>query len=171
LKINVDGAFHPDSHTGGIGVIVRDGEGFCVAAFHRSITHGMSATHVEAEACRAGLLIAIQQGWDDVILETDCATMAAALAKPDDDLSEIGRIIGDCKDYMLAFTSLSIRHVYREANRVAHRLAHVASFSSVDELWIDDTPSIIEDVIYEDVSRTRGIGFMSPSMYNVSHRS
>ena len=72
---------------------------------------------------------------------------------------------------MRAFTSLSIRHVYREANRVAHRLAHVASFSSVDELWIDDTPSIIEDVIYEDVSRTRGIGFMSPSMYNVSHRS
>lgn len=76
-------------------------------------------------------------------METDCATMAAALAKQDDDVSEIGRIIGDCKDYMFAFTSLTIQHIYRESNYVVHHLAYIASFSSVDELWIDDISSII----------------------------
>lgn len=125
LKVNFDGSFRPDSLIGGIGVIAQDEKGLCVAAFHRSIPHASSAIHMEAEACRAGLHIAIHQGWDDFILETDCAAPAAALASPEEDLSDIGSIVGDCKDYFLAFTSINVRQVFREANRVAHRLAHV----------------------------------------------
>lgn len=99
------------------------------------------------------------------------AVLASALASLEEDFSDIGRIIGDCKAFMLAFTNVKVRHIYREANAVANRLAHKASFSSVDEFWIDDTPSFIEDVIYEDFCpSSRGFGPMSPSMYNQSHQ-
>lgn len=98
LKINFDGAFHPDSHKGGIDVVVRDGEGLCVATFHRSITHATSTIHVETEACRASLLIALQQGWNGFTLETDCVALKTALFKIDDDFSKIGQVIGDCKE-------------------------------------------------------------------------
>lgn len=98
-------------------------------------------------------------------IETDCAALVVALANLDDDLTDTGCVVGDCKDYRLAFTSVNVQHIFREANCVAHRLAHAARFSTVDEFWIDNTPSIIEDVIYEDIcSRTRGLGLMSPSM-------
>lgn len=43
--------------------------------------------------------------------------------------------------------SLQVKHVYFEANCVAHRLAHIASCSSIDDFWIDETSSIIEDVL------------------------
>lgn len=163
--MNIDGSFHSDVEKGGVGVVVRDDNDVCLAAFQRSIYHVSSAIQVEAEACRIGLLIAIHQGWKDIILETDCAALATALSSPTEDLSEIGSIVGDCKDYMLAFTSFNIRHIYREANRVAHRLAHVASCASVDEFWVDHTPSILEDVIYEDICPvSRGFGITSPSM-------
>lgn len=50
------------------------------------------------------------------------------------------------------------------------RLAHVASLSNIDEFWIDETPFIIEGVLYEDMLLIlRGSGFTSPSMRNISH--
>lgn len=45
--------------------------------------------------------------------------------------------------------SIVIHHIYREANGVVHRLAHIASHSSIVKFWLDEMPSIIEDV--EDV--------------------
>ena len=87
--------------------------------------------------------MAIHQGWDDIIVETDCAVLAAALARSGEDLSDIGRIIGDCKEYFSAFNYIDIRHIFREASGVADRLAHIASCSNVDEIWLDETPSIL----------------------------
>ncbi|KAK9938970.1 hypothetical protein M0R45_015680 [Rubus argutus] len=122
--------------------------------------------HEKAEACRAGLLLAIHQGWDDLIMETDCAMLVDALTGVEDDFSQIGRIVGDCKEYLCSFNSFEIRHVYREANRVTHRLAHIASLSNFDNCWLRETPSIIEDVLFEDLCNlTRGFGITSPSMY------
>lgn len=166
LKINVDGSFLSELEQGSIGVVARDNLGNCIAALSRSLNHVSSALHAEAEACRAGLLLAIHQGWDDLIMETDCTLLVDALAGVGDDFSQIGRIVGDCREYLCSFNSFVIRHVYREANRVAHRLAHVASLSNVDKCWLGETPSIIEDVLFEDLCNlTRGSGFMSPSMY------
>lgn len=171
LKMNIDGAFRYDLNLGGIGVIVRDEKGRCMAALYRTIKHVSSAIFVEAEAFRAGMLLALHQGWNNLILESDCATLVTAVNTLGEDYSDIGPIIGDCKDYMLAITSLNVRHIYREANCVAHRLAHVASFSIVDDCWIDNTPSIIEDVIYEDIHPpTRGL-VLSPPRCNSYCRS
>lgn len=56
---------------------------------------------------------------------------------------------------------------FREANSVALRLAHIASCSDINKLWLDENSSIIEDVFFEDASNsTRGSGIMSPSLYN-----
>lgn len=112
LKINVDGSFLGELEQGSIGVVARDNLGNCMAALSRSLNHVASAIHAEAEACRAGLLLAIHQGWDDLIMETDCAMLVDALAGSGDDFSQIGRIVGDCKEYLYSFNSFEIRHVY-----------------------------------------------------------
>lgn len=76
--------------------------------------------------------------------------IVTALASADDDLSQISRILEYCRVYLRSFNSIVIRHIYREANGVAQRLTHVISFSRFDDFWIEDTPSIIKDVLYED---------------------
>ena len=172
LKINVDGSWRSDVDQGGIGVAIRDENGRCIAALSWSLAHVSSAIHAEAEACRTGLLIATQQRWDGLILETDCSLLATTLASVGEDFSHIGRIVGDCKELMHSFNSIEIRHIYREADCVAHRLAHIASFSISNCIWFEDTPSIIEDVLFEDCcTRTQGIGFKSPLMYVGYHGS
>ncbi|PRQ45142.1 putative ribonuclease H-like domain, reverse transcriptase zinc-binding domain-containing protein [Rosa chinensis] len=166
LKINIDGAFQVDSGVGGIGVVVRDDLGTGIAAIARPFLHAHSAINMEAEACRAGLLLGIHQGWSDVVIESDSALLIAALKSEEDNFSEVSRVFDDCKDYLSAFQSVEIRHIYREANGVAHRLAHLASYLLLDDIWLDETPAIIQDVLYEDYCNVsivaRGSGFMSP---------
>ena len=86
-------------------------------AMQRSLPHCSSALHAETEACRMSLLLAVHHGWDHFILETDCTVLIAALVSPEDDLSDVGRITEDCKDY-LKNLSIVISHNYREANCV-----------------------------------------------------
>ena len=136
----------------------------CYGSMARYFSHASSAIHMEAEACRAGLLMAIHQGWSNVELECDCASLVNALSTEQEDFSEIGRIIDDCRVYTLEVRPIHIRHIYREANGVAHRLANLASCSFLDDLWLDETPAIIQDVLFEDICKcSRGLGTMSPS--------
>ncbi|XP_024190480.1 uncharacterized protein LOC112194478 [Rosa chinensis] len=90
LKINIDGAFQVDSGVGGIGVVVRDDLGTGIAAIARPFLHAHSAINMEAEACRAGLLLGIHQGWSDVVIESDSALLIAALKSEEDNFSEHG---------------------------------------------------------------------------------
>jgi ribonuclease HI len=134
LKVNIDGAFCPNQCKGGLGVIVRNENGDCIAAMHRSLPFISSAFQAEAEACRIGLLMAIQHGWDNILLETDCSALNTALANLEVDLSDVGCIVKDCREYLKNFASISVSHIYREANGVAHRLARLASFSAIDKV-------------------------------------
>lgn len=99
-------------------------------------------------------------------LESDFALVVSALAASSEDHSEIGRIVEDCKDYMSALHSFGFRHIYHEVNNVAHRFAHLASVSYIDDFWLAETPSIIEDVLYEDFCKcTRELSVTSLSMF------
>ena len=115
-------------------MVVRNENGECIAALSSHFSHISSALHMEAEACRAGLLIAIHQGWDAVELESDCATIISSLANNLVDLSVVGRIIDDCHMYKAEVTSFQVRHIYRETNGVTHHLAYRVSFSFLDNL-------------------------------------
>lgn len=66
-------------------------------------------------------------------LESDCAALITALAGNCEDYSEVGRVVEDCKEYLASFSSINFRHIYRETNGVAHRLAHLASLSMLGD--------------------------------------
>ena len=146
-----------------MGVIVRNEIGTCLAALAKPIKFASSVFHVEAEALREGLMMAVQEGWDDIEVETDCAMLVIALEGDGEDLSLVGRIVEDCKSFVSSFHSFQFRHIYREANGVANRLALLASRSENAMSWFEETPAIIRDILYEDMRGvSRGLGFMSP---------
>ncbi|PRQ31246.1 putative ribonuclease H-like domain-containing protein [Rosa chinensis] len=120
----------------------------CLAAIARPCSGVRSAFHMECEAMRAGLLLLIHQGMVDVNIETDCAAVITALNGSMEDFSEVGCIVEDCKAYLSAITSFSLQPIFREANGVTHRLAYLASVSYLDDYWLDETPMIIQDVLY-----------------------
>ncbi|KAL6211305.1 hypothetical protein ACLB2K_016532 [Fragaria x ananassa] len=63
---------------------------------------------------------------------------------------EVSTILIDCRHYLMTFNFVLLRHVNREANGVANRLAHLARSSVLDELWEDGPRDIIQDVLIED---------------------
>ncbi|XP_024178113.1 uncharacterized protein LOC112184048 [Rosa chinensis] len=95
LKVNVDGSYRADYGDGGVGVVIRDENGMCLPALARHFPHASSALHMEAEACRAGLLLAIHQDMTVIDVESDCSLIVTALQRDVEDRSEIGRIIDD----------------------------------------------------------------------------
>ncbi|KAL6124156.1 hypothetical protein ACLB2K_076671 [Fragaria x ananassa] len=113
------------------------------AALARPLPYVLSALCAEVEILRAGLLVAIHQGWEEIAVETDCVVLVHALTGVGDDLSESGRMMEDCRRYASSFTSFNIRHIFGEANGVVHRLAHLVSWSNLDEFWVGETPIII----------------------------
>ena len=118
-------------------------------------------------------MLGLKQGWTKIDIESDSVTLITALKKEEMDLSEVNRVLDDCKEYLNSFHSVSIRHIYREANSVADRLAHFACKEGVDFVWLGESPAIIQDVLYEDYMQcttiARGQGYMSPSSQNYSN--
>ncbi|KAL6128596.1 hypothetical protein ACLB2K_071951 [Fragaria x ananassa] len=108
LKINVDGAFNGSVGSGGIGVIVRDENGLGIAAVARPVKHAHSALHMKVEACRAGLQLEIHQGWANIDIESDYILLIAALEKEEEELSEVGPILEDCKVFLEVFQSAKV---------------------------------------------------------------
>ncbi|PRQ44046.1 putative ribonuclease H-like domain-containing protein [Rosa chinensis] len=99
--------------------------------------------HGEAEACRVGLAWAISQGWKVVELESDSSTVVAALTHHGGGSSEVSRILDDCKGYLQEFNFIRIRHIFREANSVADRLAHFASLDHSIGPILDEAPGLL----------------------------
>ncbi|XP_024172036.1 uncharacterized protein LOC112178052 [Rosa chinensis] len=135
LKVNVGGSYRADHGDGGVGVVIHDAYGVCVPALARYFPHASSALHMEAEACRAGLLLAFHQNMTALEMESDCSLVVAALQQKVEDRSEIGRIMDDCKSYLTSFHPFQVRHIFREANGAANRLVHLASFNLLSDVW------------------------------------
>ena len=85
-------------------MVIRDYAGECVATFARPFHNALSAFHMEAKALRVGMLICIQQGWQDVEVESDCVNLVHALQNTNDDLSITRRIIEDSQRYVGDFS-------------------------------------------------------------------
>ncbi|XP_062028342.1 uncharacterized protein LOC133744218 [Rosa rugosa] len=127
LKININGAFRVNDGCGGIGVVVRDHEGRGIAAMARPFLHAHSALSMEAEACRAGLLLGIHQGWADIDIESDSATLITALKSEEENLSEISRLWQDSENKV---------YLIKELDRITGQNGVAAQFKVDGGFWI-----------------------------------
>jgi ribonuclease HI len=66
IKVNVDGAFHIDSHAGAVGAVLRDYEGRFIAASTLFLRNVASASASEALAMREGLALANRLGCNNI---------------------------------------------------------------------------------------------------------
>ncbi|KAL6176560.1 hypothetical protein ACLB2K_053193 [Fragaria x ananassa] len=109
LKINCDGAFRSNGE-GRAAVVVRNEEGTFVGA-HAVKLPLHSPLQAEAEACRMGICSAMRHGWKEVVIESDCSVLVAAMQQQGTVQIEVSRIVEDCRAYMSYFDFIVFRHV------------------------------------------------------------
>ena len=84
------------------------------------------------------------------VLEGDSSVVLAAVNRSKDDCSLLGPIINDIKGVLCSMEGTSLIFVHREANNVAHRLAHAGLGISSEDRWVKSPPVFILDALLED---------------------
>ncbi|KAK5845291.1 uncharacterized protein LOC108482459 isoform X2 [Gossypium arboreum] len=151
-KVNFDGAFDGDGKKGGIGVIIRDNEGFVWGGAAIKIDDVMEGNINEAWAAVKALKVAQEMGYRRIILESDCFWVLNILLMEDvEDGSYVRCIVEEGKRVMGELEECYFHHIEREGNQVANLIArHSVIMSEDDFFWKHDYPNFIHQSIMCD---------------------
>jgi ribonuclease HI len=145
-KCNIDAACYKEDNSYCIGACLRDDDGRFLKAFVRRLEGQPEVCEAEA----LGLLEALkwlQQFTSQCIhIEMDCLQVIQSLKGKQSHDSEFGSIIKCCKHLLDSSQNCKVSHIRRQANRVAHELAHVARVSANHQVF-DYCPSCIKNII------------------------
>ncbi|XP_073046213.1 uncharacterized protein [Primulina eburnea] len=134
LKLNIDAAVNNQLSHYCVGGVVRDKQGRLLMAFGKQINQPISVVHGELLVASDSLL-AVQAVTID--LENHSYTGACA-----------AEIIPMLKQPVVS----EIVHVRREANRVAHTIAHFAFSSPSSFVWVNgEFPSWLSRLVMDDL--------------------
>ena len=137
----------------GVGVVIRNEYGQLMGAMSKKCDLPLQALEVEAIAIEEGIIFARELSLNKVILESDAQVVVKSLSEESMAPSSIIMVIEGAKMSLRGFESWVVNHICRNKNSAAHIMAQDARFVSDVNVWVEDTPPVIEQQILFDVSR------------------
>nr|GMC49160.1 LINE-type retrotransposon LIb DNA [Ipomoea batatas] len=104
----------------------------------------------EVWCLREGLIIALNQGFYNLVAETNSSSMIQALEREGGSTPEADTLISDCKLLIRQFTQFEIMHVYREGNQCADYLANMGHNSQWETTILTLPPDRIKNILNRD---------------------
>lgn len=153
IKVNVDAAFDANTCTGRAGVVIRNHLGQVQAAAARWLDVVPDALTAEATAAKMGLELAVENGYDRVVLEVDCRGLQTLLEDRSSVRSVIGGICFDIIELGRSFVDFKVQWVCREANLVADCCASMVSATERSLFWLDYVPDWLLGLATADYTR------------------
>jgi hypothetical protein len=149
-KVNVDASYIQDGNQASVGVVARDEKGEVCFSAARLLVDCSSAVEAELEAIKDGLSLSATWVQGEVICETDCLVAVSAINKPEKDLSQLCYIVNDIKELLYSDGRISVVHVSRSCNRLAHSIAAIARSCNSVGFWLGAIPDIVEPLMIEE---------------------
>jgi hypothetical protein len=150
VKINWDASLNVKSTLIGLGCVIRNAEGFVVAAkcgISRAVAEPVCA---EAMAALFALEFCCELGYVNVVSEGDSLQIIKGVCDPDYSLDRIGHFLDAIRQKVGEFSDCKWSHCLRDANEVAHCLARRASSLGLCNVWTDNMPLFISSVCIRD---------------------
>ena len=150
--INFDGATFADDRSAGLGVVIRNKEGRVMASLSQKIPLPISVIEVEVLAARRALELAVELGFDHVILEGDSEILHKALLAEDRNFTPYGHLVQDIvylSSFLSAFKTSLVRH---SGNKLAHSLARNSKPLSHMQIWMEDVSPDLLLVVQVDLT-------------------
>jgi ribonuclease HI len=126
VHINVDAARFSSSRRMGIGAVIRNHKRECSIAWSELIQEVTAPDVAEALALRHAMSLAGEEGFDKLVIESDCLSLVQRVKSLEIDRSHVGVVVQDIKALVSGFSSVFFNHVYRHCNVAAHTLARSA---------------------------------------------
>jgi ribonuclease HI len=150
VLINVDAALFKSSNRMGVGVVIRSHNGECLAACSELINEVTSPELAEALAIRRALALAREEGFDKIMVASDCLSVVHRINNSTQDRSFLGVVIEDIKKETMSFTSYSFFHIPRKCNESTHVLAKRSELSG-NVRFCSVAPDCIRDILCNDL--------------------
>ena len=141
LMVNVDASYDENRDSGSTGVIIRDCSGDMIVAASRYIPHLVDAPMAEAFALKDGLMLSQQIGGNRIIIQSDCMEVTEIMSNGGCTANSAAAIYDECNTVWRGFQKISIEHVSRDANQVAHALARQAMILNENCMWDNEPPN------------------------------
>ena len=109
-----------------MGVIIQNDMGQVMVSLLQKTMLPFIAIEVEAMATRRALELALETGFDQVILEGDSHILITALRNSSHSLSHFGHIVKDIQYLASCFSEIHYSHARRHYNTVVHSLVRRA---------------------------------------------
>ncbi|KAK9937096.1 hypothetical protein M0R45_013912 [Rubus argutus] len=154
LKLNVDGAVNLHNGTRGLGAVLRNERGELLLAVCKGMFGHFSRKATEIYVAALGLQAIFYVGFhlDNIILEMDAQTVVHDLLSTNHDWSVEGALLEEVKTFFRFFNSVICTYTPRKCNRAAHVLARNALLFPAFQVWIEEGPQWLSDVLIADVN-------------------
>jgi ribonuclease HI len=128
---NIDASYDDNNGCGSTGAIIRDSSGEMITSTNNYIPQLVDALMMEAYALKEGMMLAEYIGGNRLIVQSDCMEVVEIIKNGGFMRNSAAAIYDECNIVWGGFQEISIKHLSREANQVAHELARQALLTKV----------------------------------------
>jgi ribonuclease HI len=147
IKVNFDAAINKNTGFIGLGLIARDHKGYLLGAKCLTKSFLTDAHTVELMAASYAVNFCSEVGLFNVIFEGDALNVIREVNSNPPFLSRSGHFVEGSKQDVYHLRSFAFVHIPRVLNEAAHTLAKSAAASLCDDVWLEDIPACILDIV------------------------
>ncbi|XP_040960303.1 uncharacterized protein [Gossypium hirsutum] len=147
VKLNFDAAYKVQSNKSCSGFIIRNEKGEVMGSGITLHSNVLDAGLAEALACYQGLLFTKEMGFTKVEVEGDARVVIEKINQEENGRAHLDSIIADIKAFERFFHQISVKHVRREANRVAHPIAREGYSRLENTFWMEDISAVAKELV------------------------
>lgn len=125
LKVNVDASVIAGQDSFSVGMVVRNSHGQYVAGKTLRCAGIVSVLEAELVGIWEAILWTQEISEGPIIIESDSLLSVKAINHGHDYVLEIGDLVQQCQEKLRTFNRISVSHVKKQANKVAHNLARI----------------------------------------------
>ncbi|XP_010684444.1 uncharacterized protein LOC104899004 [Beta vulgaris subsp. vulgaris] len=103
-------------------------------------------------AARQGIRVAMEAGFNSLLVETDSMSLFEALRKKRKPASPFGLILKDIYSLMSQCNQISFSFVKRAGNEVAHLLAKRSLDLEEQRVWLEEAPEDVLPFVAMDIA-------------------
>lgn len=151
MKVNTDAAYDQANRNGATACVLRDESGGVREAQAKWYEHVFDVCTMEAMACRDGIQVAADAGYQCLHVETDCLEFVQLWRRKESQLSIAGSVIAEIVNLSNGFQDFSISYVSRNCNKIAHVLAKQVTSTHSLERW-HVTPACVSNLVLIEAS-------------------
>ncbi|KAM3331266.1 hypothetical protein ACQJBY_027342 [Aegilops geniculata] len=149
VGLSTDGSFVKETGLAGSGMVLRDSKGEVIFSAYRYLFNCKDALEAEISAILEGLSMSIQRSELPIVIQSDNATVVAALTDDSLDRSAYGHLMLEIKKTLDSRGFIPLK-IERHQNRVAHSLGSIGRSGGSTACWLRRVPDIVTHDVLAD---------------------